>query len=186
MISIWILPYDPFGDERMIYTVKNIVTENNQIVYNDGVTKIFLYTGGTKGGSQRLKDLLIFMENPIRDNAVDEELLSILGIIDTIKGDPKESDRYMGIMGVIDYERRDAYEDGHATGYEDGHASGYQDGHEEGREEGRKEGHKEGRIQGAVENCKFMNADRDTAKAAIMRQFAVTEDKAEEYLKLYW
>jgi len=158
MFSIWILPYDPFGDERMIYTVKNIVTENNQIVYNDGVTKIFLYTGGTKGGSQRLKDLLTFMENPIRDNAVDEELLSILGIIDTIKGDPKESDRYMGIMGVIDYERRDAYEDGH----------------------------EEGRIQGAVENCKFMNADRDTAKAAIMKQFSVTEDKAEEYLKLYW
>jgi len=158
MFSIWILPYDPFGDKRMIYTVKNIVTENNQIVYNDGVTKIFLYTGGTKGGSQRLKDLLTFMENPIRDNAVDEELLSILGIIDTIKGDPKESDRYMGIMGVIDYERRDAYEDGH----------------------------EEGRIQGAVENCKFMNADRDTAKAAIMKQFSVTEDKAEEYLKLYW
>jgi len=34
MYSIWLLPYDPFGDNRMIYTVKNIVTENNQIVYN--------------------------------------------------------------------------------------------------------------------------------------------------------
>ena len=44
MYSIWILPYDPFGDNRMIYTVKNMVAENNQIVYNDGVTKLFLYT----------------------------------------------------------------------------------------------------------------------------------------------
>lgn len=34
MFSIWILPYDPFGDGRMIYTVKNKVEENNQIVYN--------------------------------------------------------------------------------------------------------------------------------------------------------
>lgn len=28
LFSIWILPYDPFGDDRMIYTVKNIVTGN--------------------------------------------------------------------------------------------------------------------------------------------------------------
>lgn len=34
MYSIWLLPYDPFGDNRMIYTVKNMVAENNQIVYN--------------------------------------------------------------------------------------------------------------------------------------------------------
>jgi len=46
MFSIWILPYDPFGDDRIIYTVKNKVEENNQIVYNDGVTKIYLYTKG--------------------------------------------------------------------------------------------------------------------------------------------
>ena len=46
MFSIWILPYDPFGNDRIIYTVKNKVEENNQIVYNDGVTKIYLYTKG--------------------------------------------------------------------------------------------------------------------------------------------
>ncbi len=27
LISIWILPYDPFGGNRMIYTVKNVVTD---------------------------------------------------------------------------------------------------------------------------------------------------------------
>ena len=34
MWTIWILPYDPYGHNYMVYTVKNVVTENNQIVYN--------------------------------------------------------------------------------------------------------------------------------------------------------
>lgn len=34
LITIWILPYDPFGDDRMIYTIKNIVVENQELVYN--------------------------------------------------------------------------------------------------------------------------------------------------------
>lgn len=25
LVMIWILPYDPFGDDRMLYTVKNMV-----------------------------------------------------------------------------------------------------------------------------------------------------------------
>lgn len=102
------------------------------------------------------------MENPIRDNAVDEELSEILDIVDTVKGDPKERGRYMGIMGVIDYERRDAYEAGHESGFQ------------------------EGLIQGAIETCKFMKADRETTKAAIIGQFSITKEKAEEYLNLYW
>ena len=116
MISIWILPYDPFNAKRMVYTVKNIVTENNQIVYNDGVTKIFLYTKGVIGGSNELKQLLKFMESSVRDNAVDEELTEIMNIVDVVKSDPKERKRYMGIMGVIDYEKRDAYNEGQLCG----------------------------------------------------------------------
>ena len=38
--SIWILLHDPFGDDRMVYTVKNMVVENPDLVYNDGVTKV--------------------------------------------------------------------------------------------------------------------------------------------------
>ncbi len=34
LFSIWILPHDPFNDNRMVYTVKNTVEENPQIVYN--------------------------------------------------------------------------------------------------------------------------------------------------------
>ena len=150
IFSIWILPYDPFGDNRMLYTVKNKVEENNQIVYNDGVTKIFLYTNGEIGGSQKLKELLIFLDNPIPTNAVDEELLAIQHIIDTVKSDSETRARYMGLMNVIDYEKRDAS------------------------------------IAGAISTYKFLNYDKHQTKEAIMKQFSLPENMAENYLNLYW
>ena len=162
IFSIWILPYDPFTDNRMLYTVKNKVEENNQIVYNDGVTKIYLYTKGEIGGSKKLKELLTFLDNPIPANAVDEELLAIQHIIDTVKSDSETRKRYMGIMGVIDYERRDAFEAGEKSGLQ------------------------EGIIQGAISNSKFMNLTKEQTKENIMKQFSMPENIAEDYLSLYW
>jgi len=157
LTSIWILPYDPFGDDRMVYTVKNVVTENNQIVYNDGVTKLYLYTKGSKGGSQKLRELLAFMEEPTRDKAVDEELLQLLNIVATVKSNPEERRRYMGIMGVIDYEKRDAYESGRAEG-----------------------------ICGAIQMAKEFGADKEKVKISIMDKFALADEEAEEYMTQYW
>jgi len=66
----------------------------------------------------------------------------------------KERERYMGIMGVIDYEKRDAFE--------------------------------AGEIKGAIDNCKFLKLDKEKTKHAIIMQFSLTEDTAENYLNLYW
>lgn len=154
MFSIWILPYDPFGDDRMIYTVKNIVTENDQIVYNDGVTKVFLYTGGSKGGSDSLKDLLAFMEKSDRYHAVDGELSKIMDVIDAVKSSPEERKRYMGILSVVDYEKRDARQ--------------------------------AGIIQGTIQTCHSLGIERHVTKEKIMEQFTLDENRAEEYLMLYW
>ena len=166
MFSIWILSTDPFKDNRMVYTVKNVVAENNQIVYNDGVTKIFLYTKGTVGGSKELKELLTFMENSVRDNAVDKDLAEIMDIVDTVKRDSEERRRYMGIMNVIDYEKRDSYEDGRSNGLHEGIGKG--------------------QIHGVIQTCKSFGADREKAKDEIMKQFSISESDAKEYITLYW
>ncbi len=50
----------------------------------------------------------------------------------------------------------------------------------------RRDAYEAGQMRGAIETCKFMNVDREIAKATIMEQFSITEDKAEEYLNLYW
>ena len=49
-------------DKGMLYTVKNMVVENKELVYNDGVVKLFLYTKGKRGGSEDLKSLLTYFE----------------------------------------------------------------------------------------------------------------------------
>ena len=49
MFIIIILPYDPFDKNRMVYTIKNGCTEDPSVSYDDGATKIFLYTKGTEG-----------------------------------------------------------------------------------------------------------------------------------------
>lgn len=116
MITIWILPYDPFGDNRMIYTIKNMVVENQNLVYNDGITKIILYTKGTKGGSKELKDLLTYLKNTTLSNAVDRELQELQEIVNNVKGKEDVGERYMTLQEMIDYEKRDSYEDGHIRG----------------------------------------------------------------------
>ena len=47
-------------------------------------------------------------------NAVDEELQQIQNIVDEVKCSNEERARYMKVYGVIDYEKRDSYEAGHA------------------------------------------------------------------------
>ncbi len=160
-VSIWILPYDPFGDERMIYTIKNMVVENPQLRYNDGVTKIFLYTKGIKGGSRELKELLIFMEHTTNANAVDEELQEIQKIVDRLKTQNDVKERYMTLQEVIDYEKRDSYE--------------------QGIELGRSEG-----IRATVATCKELQQDKSQTRLHLINQFQLTEDKADKYMELYW
>lgn len=158
LITIWILPYDPFGDDRMIYTVKNIVVENHELVYNDGITKIFLYTKGTKGGSKELKDFLTYMENTTLSNAVDKELLELQEIVNNVKSKEDVGERYMTLQEMIDYEKRDSYEDG------------LKDGH----------------VRGIIEAYQSLGIERNQTKEKIMEQFQLSSEQAEQYLDLYW
>ncbi len=71
----------------------------------------------------------------------------------------------MTLQEMINYEKRDSHE------------AGYQAGHEAGLIKG---------IKGVITAYKSLNATCDQAKAAIINQFDVTEEKADEYIHLYW
>lgn len=157
--SIWILPYDPFGDDRMIYTVKNSVVENPKIVYNDGVTKVYLYTKGTKGGNDNLRALLNFMENSSEENAVDSDLCKIQGILDVIRNNEEVGERYMTWEDVIEYEKRDSYEDGRKSGLEQGLEQG---------------------INALISTCRELGVSNEEIIAKLMEKFSLTEDEATE------
>lgn len=49
VIVIFICSYDPFGRDRIWYTVQNRCIEEPDVPYDDGTKTIFLYTRGTKG-----------------------------------------------------------------------------------------------------------------------------------------
>ena len=93
---IFICPYDPFGDDRMIYTIRNQCVENPELPYDDGARTIFLYTKGKKGrDNESLSQLLDYMENPTRENAVTEELEDIQEMVDVVKEDAEVTVAYM-------------------------------------------------------------------------------------------
>ena len=108
----------------MVYTVKNVVVENPELVYNDSVTRIFLYTDGEIGGSSELRALLQYLNKTQESNAVDEELKELQSVVSDIKNDEEVGERYMTIEEVIEYEKEDSYNKGHTAGMNAGMSAG--------------------------------------------------------------
>ena len=90
VVIIMIVPYDPFGLNRMIYTVKNKCVEVPDMEYEDGASTLFLYTKGTEGiPNEAIKQLLRYMENTTYENAVNEDLREMHRMVETVKRDPE-------------------------------------------------------------------------------------------------
>lgn len=80
----------------MIYTIGNHCVENPELPYEDGARTIFLYTKGRKGrDNESLSQLLDYMENTTRENAVSEELEAIQEMVDVVKEDAEVTVAYM-------------------------------------------------------------------------------------------
>lgn len=96
VVIITILPYDPFGKRRMVYTIQNQCLEDNTIPYEDGARKIFLYTKGVEGNpSQELRDMLKYMEKTTEDNVTNQNIASIHKLVQKVKWNRKVGISYM-------------------------------------------------------------------------------------------
>lgn len=90
VVIIMIMPYDPFGRNRMVYTIKNKCVEMPEMEYEDGAGTLFLYTKGTEGiPNEAVEQLLHYIENTTYENAVNEELREIHRMVETVKKDPE-------------------------------------------------------------------------------------------------
>ena len=93
---ILITPYDPFGLNRMIYTIRNKCEEVPSMPYDDGAHTIFLYTKGTEGNPpEELKQLLRYMEHTTEGNAQNDNLRNIQQMVNIVKQDKEVSLEYM-------------------------------------------------------------------------------------------
>lgn len=116
---IVILPYDPFGRNRMVYTIFNQCAEDVSIPYDDGAKKIFLYTKGIEGNSsQSLHDMLKYMENTTEENITNSDIKTIHQIVKKVK-----SRKEVGINYMKSWELERMYrEEGRQAGVEQGEA----------------------------------------------------------------
>ena len=116
LITIWILPYDPFGKNMMIYHVKNIVEEFPEMNYNDGIRKIFLYTDGESGGSDKLKKLLLYIKQSCFENVTDAKLKELHHGVEGIKNNSTIGVKYMQMWEIVELEKKESRAEGKAEG----------------------------------------------------------------------
>ena len=63
------------------------------------------------------------------------------------------------------------------------------EGRREGRLEGKREGKLEGRLEGKIEGiniCKKFHVNQEETLRNLMEEFALSDDKAREYMNMYW
>ena len=100
LVTIFILSYDPFGENAMYYEAGTVIKTHPQIPYNDGVRRIFLYVDGelSKESSkeeQTLKNLLRYINESIRANVIDDNTRKLDDIVKNTKARKEIGVRYM-------------------------------------------------------------------------------------------
>lgn len=96
---IMIMPFDPFGLDRMVYTIRNTCAEEPDMPYDDGAFTMFLYTKGQRGiPSVELKQFLTYFEQTTEDNACNKELAELHKIVSQVKMDEEVELEYMKIF----------------------------------------------------------------------------------------
>lgn len=108
VVIIIILPYDPFGKNRMVYTIQNRCIEDETLPYDDGARKIFLYTKGTEGNpSQALRDMLKYIQNTTDYNITNQDIASVHELVNKIKHKKEVGISYMKSWEVEQIARDD-------------------------------------------------------------------------------
>ena len=121
VVVIFITTYDPFGLNRMVYTISSKCEEVPDMPYDDGAKTLFLYTKGTEGNPpEALKQLLHYMEDTRTENAVTPELRELHEMVTQVKCDKEVGLAYMKAYEIEQRLLRQGREEGRVEGKEEG------------------------------------------------------------------
>ncbi|MBQ4514887.1 MAG: Rpn family recombination-promoting nuclease/putative transposase [Anaerolineaceae bacterium] len=154
---IFICNYDPFEQNRYIYTFENTCREDPELKFGDEAYKIVVNTKGCKGEiSEELKEVIMYLDLEKVTGGFSREL------DDAVKSvKDNEANRLEYLRHYIRDNEIKA----------------------EGREEGREEGRKEGEITQTIKLYRsLLNADDDQIRNVIMKDFNLSVDEANAYL----
>lgn len=162
VVIIMILPYDPFGKNRMVYTVKNCCVEDPAIPYEDGAAKIFLYTKGrADNASQSLKDMLKYIQKSTDDNVTNQDIAAIQQLALKVKRKKEVGISYMKSWEYERWVHDKAYKDGFDAGKSDGFNDGFNDGFTDGAD----------KTFELIRRLKEAGREEDIEKAACDKEF---------------
>ena len=106
VIVLMIMSYDPFGRDRVLYTIRSKCEEDPDMDYDDGAATCFFFTKGKNGElSEEARELLCYMEDSSAGNAQSERLKEIHSMVETVRQDEEVALEYMKV-----YEREQMIE----------------------------------------------------------------------------
>nr|WP_302111434.1 Rpn family recombination-promoting nuclease/putative transposase [uncultured Acetatifactor sp.] len=167
---VFITTYDPFGQDRMIYTIQNGCKEDPELPYDDGARTIFLYTGGTAGNPpEELLQLARYMECSVSENAQTAGLARLHEMVTKVKTDREVGTVYMHLMEMEQRIKKTAKEEGR----------------EEGLIEGREEGRAEGRAEEIIDSGLEFKLSEEEILGRLQKKLNIKSDVAKKYLTAY-
>ena len=170
VIIIVILPYDPFNQNRMVYTIKNQCVEVPDMPYEDGAEKIFLYTKGkSDNASNSLSDMLKYIQDTKEENITNEDIHTIHKFVERAKHRKEVGVQYMRLWEENEKLLKDARAEARA------------EGHAEGRAEAITEG-----IQILITTYHELNQEKTAAQQALITKYALSTKEAEQVVNKYW
>lgn len=193
VIIIVIMPYDPFGLNRMLYTVKNGCVEEPGMPYEDGALTLFFYTKGKIGiPSEEIRQLLAYMENSSLENATNSFLRELHEMVEHVKHDEEVSVEYMRKMEeeevLLERGRQLGIEEGILEGIREGKREGIELGKAEGKREGIELGKAEGKMEGIqafILSCMEDGSSKKSVIEKLIKYFKLSIEEAEEYYQEY-
>ncbi len=174
VVIIFILPYDPFGKNRMVYTIQNMIKEDPSIDYNDGALKMILYTKGKAcNASKELQDMLKYFESSITDNVTNPDIETVHHMVDRIKERRETKIDYMKSWEWDEYNKKLGRDEGIIAGREEGLAVGREEGLAAGREEG---------ILAFINTCHKLHYSDEFIINELMSNFSLSQEMAQDHL----
>ena len=100
LVTIFILSYDPFGANALVYEAGSVLKTHPDRPYDDGIRRIYLYVDGelTKDATEdekKLQALLKYIGNSTEENVTDETTKELDDIVKKVKAKPGIGVRYM-------------------------------------------------------------------------------------------
>ncbi len=113
LITIFILSYDPFGEDALYYEAGSIIKTHPKIPYNDGVRRIYLYVNGklpddADEDDKKLGNLLRYIGCSTKANVTDDTTKRLNEIVTVTKSKKDIGVRYMKSWEIL----RDVKEEG--------------------------------------------------------------------------